>query len=105
MKTRNNLMISIVASVSMNVLIWLFRDVLGDKVPLFLLNIMSLLKIPGNILTLIIIAIVSPQKGWQVIHETSPFAYIIYPINSIFYCILIYSLIVLLSKYNKIRHS
>ncbi len=93
MKTINNVKISFISAVTMNLLIWICRDLLGDKVPLFLLNIMSFLKIPGNIITLIIIAIVSPQKGWQIIHETSPFAYIIYPINSVFYFILIYLLL------------
>ena len=94
----NNVKISFISAFTINFLIWICRDLLGDKVPLFLLNIMSLLKIPGNIITLIIIAIVSPQKDWQIIHETSPFAYIIYPINFIFYFILIYLLLLYKSK-------
>lgn len=84
------MVISLIVGVAITILIWVCHDLLGKTVPLLLFNLMGILRIPGIIITSIIVAIILPQKSWQAIHEVSPFSYFTYAGNFLFYFFLSY---------------
>jgi uncharacterized membrane protein YjjP (DUF1212 family) len=79
--------------------IWIIRNYLAEKMPLFLFNFVGLLKMPGNFAVLLITTLIAPQNGWQIMHEVPPYDYYVYFANLIFYSSLVY----LVQKYLK-RH-
>jgi|GEM_PF-3001165 len=79
--------------------IWIIRNYLGEKAPLFLFNIAGLLKMPGNLIVLLITTLITPEDGWRAMHGVSPYEYYIYAANFLFYSLLIY----LVKKYSKLN--
>ena len=95
------MIISLVAGSVMTILIWLCRDLLTGTVPLLIFNLMGILRIPGGIVTLVIIALISPENSWQAIHEVPPYSYFAYAGNFLFYFFLSYLIQFMLVKLRK----
>lgn len=98
------MLISLTVGITITFLIWLCHDFLIEKIPLFLFNLAGILSLPGNIIILIIVAIVSPEKGWQALHGTSPYSYLSYGANFLFYFFLSYLVQFLIFKYLKSKN-
>jgi hypothetical protein len=95
------MIVAFIVGISITFLIWICHDLLGAIVPLPIFNLMGILRIPGIVLTLIITAIVLPQKGWQAIHEVPPFSYFTYAGNFLFYFLLSFIIQFLIVRYKK----
>ena len=95
------MIISLFIGIIITFLIWLCRDLLGGTVPLLIFNLTGILRIPGEILVLVIIAIISPQRSWQAIHDVSPFSYFMYAGNFLFYFFLSFLIQFLVGKFKK----
>lgn len=93
------MVISIIVGIVITFLIWICHDLLGGTVPLPMFNLMGILRTPGILITFIIAAIFSPHKGWQAIHEVSPFNYLTYFGNFLFYFFLSYLIQFLIVKF------
>ncbi len=98
-----NMVISFFVGIMMTFMIWVCHDLLVEKVPLLILNLMGVFRIPGGVITFIITAIILPQKSWQAIHEVSPFNYFTYAGNFIFYFFLTYFVQFLIVKIHEMK--
>ena len=95
------MIISLCIGVLITFLIWLCRDLLTGTIPLLIFNLMGILSIPGGIITLVITGIISPQRGWQAIHEVSPYNYFTYAGNFFFYFLISYLIQLLIVRLKK----
>jgi len=86
------------AALSISIVVWVFRDLLGENAPLILFNVASLIGLPGMIIVLTIVAIISPQDGWQSMHGVAQYKYFIYIANFFFYLSFMFLIQCLLSK-------
>ena len=93
--------ISLIIGIVMTLLIWLCSDLLAGTVPLLMFNLTGILRIPGGIVTLVIVSTISPQRSWQAIHEVSPYSYFTYAGNFLFYFFLSYFIQILVGKFKK----
>jgi len=95
------MIISLIIGFVITFLIWLCRDLLAGTVPLLIFNLTGILRIPGGVVTLVIIAIISPPRSWQAIHEVSPYSYFTYAGNFLFYFFLSYLIQFLIVRFKK----
>ena len=100
---KKKVLVSFLYGLVITTLIWICRVLISVRLPLFLFNLMGILAIPGNVITTVIVGITFPEKGWQAIHGTSPYDYIAYTMNFLFYSCLIYLLQSLLFRFSKRR--
>lgn len=95
---KKKILISLAIGLTITLSVWIGREFLGSRLSLFLFNMMGLLGTPGNIIVLIIVAIVSPQEGWQAIHVTFPYNYFGYVADFLFYSSFAYLIQLLIAK-------
>lgn len=94
-------MIPFIAALATTLFIWICREFLIGYLPLLLVNLTGILKLPGDIFMLLVISIFSPQNAWQALHEASPYRYASYAINFAFYFLLAYAIQAMAVKMKK----
>lgn len=92
---------SLAIGIIITLLIWIFRDFLGWKISLFLFNLISLMGAPGDLITLVVVSIFSTQHGWQAMHGVTPYKYISYAANFLFYFFLVFLIQFLITKFKR----
>lgn len=97
------ILISLCLGLCMTLGIWIFRNYFLSETPLFLFNLAGLLQLPGAIIVLVVVAIVSSKNGWAAIHGVPPYNFFIYFANFLFYSFLSYVIqsLFLKSKFKK----
>jgi len=84
------ILISLCLGLSITLGIWIFRNYSPSKIPLLLFNLAGLLQLPGAIIVLTVVTIVSPQSGGSAIHGVPPYDSFSYFANFLFYTFLFY---------------
>ena len=90
-----------VAGIAIAFFILICREFLIGYLPLLLVNLTGILKLPGDIFMLLVISIFSPQNAWQALHEASPYRYASYAINFALYFLLAYAIQAMAVKMKK----
>ena len=94
-------MIPFSTALVVTVFILVCREFLIGYLPLLIVNLSGILKLPGDIFMLLVISIFSPQNAWQALHEVSPHRYASYAFNFAFYFLLTYAIQAMAAKIKK----